>query len=193
MKFFSVRFVFFFFLSSLTLVIPQKLLASKDDNREVYLAFVQGDVRISSGKGHRPDLDQPWEQALPGERIRQGSSLATGNGRAEIEFENGSMVYLAENSLLIFKELSTPADRIVSSMSLAAGTATFFLQSTADVSNFIETPTDRLSVTAPDRFFARVDAFLDATAITPQGAQARGTRAFAKSQRARQSPARISQ
>lgn len=171
MKFFSVRRAFFIFLSSLSLVIPQKLLASKDDNREVNLAFVQGDVRISSGKDHRPDLNQPWEQALAGEPIRQGYALATGNGRAEIEFENGSMVYLAENSLLLFKELSTPHDRVVSSMSLATGTATFLLQSKAHVSYFIETPTDNLSVTAPDRFFARVDAFLDATAITPQGEQ----------------------
>ncbi|HEV2197096.1 MAG TPA: hypothetical protein VGR55_16045, partial [Candidatus Acidoferrum sp.] len=171
MKFFSARSVFFFFLSSLTSIIPQELLASKGDDREVYVAFVQGDVRISSGKGHRPDLNQPWEQALGGEPIQQGCALATGNGRAEIEFENGSMAYLAENSLLLFRDLSAPGDRMVSRMSLATGTATFFLQSTADVSYFIETPTDHLSVTEPESFFARVDAFLDATAITPQGNQ----------------------
>lgn len=172
MKFFSVRSVFFLLISSLVCVIPPELLASKEnDEREVYLASVQGDVRVSLGKDHRPDLNQTWEQALAGEPIQQGYAVATGDGRAEIEFENGSIVYLAEDSLLLFRELSAPGDRIVSSLSLATGTATFFLQSTSGASYFIETPTDRLSIIDPESFFARVDVFLDATAITPQGNQ----------------------
>lgn len=99
MKFFSVRSVFFLLISSLVCVIPPELLASKEnDEREVYLASVQGDVRVSLGKDHRPDLNQTWEQALAGEPIQQGYAVATGDGRAEIEFENGSIVYLAEVS-----------------------------------------------------------------------------------------------
>src|SRR5215472_12022738 len=119
MKLFSARVGFFVFLSSLTLVIPPKLLASKDkdDEREVYLASVQGDVRVSRGKDHRSDLNQPWEQARAGDLIQEGCALATGNGRAEIEFENGSTVYLAENSLLLFRKFSTPGDPMVSRMS----------------------------------------------------------------------------
>jgi hypothetical protein len=107
MKFFCARVVFPVLFASLTIVIPPKLLASKGrDDREVYFASVQGDVRISSGKDHRPDLNQPWEQALAGELVQEGCALATGDGRAEIEFENGSTVYLAENSVLLFRELS---------------------------------------------------------------------------------------
>lgn len=170
MKFFSVRSVSFIFLLSLTLVIPPNLLASKDnEDREVYVAFVQGDVRISTGKNHRPDLNQPWQQALGGEPIKQGYALATGNGRAEIEFENGSTVYLAENSLLLFRNLTAPGDRVISRMSLAAGTATFSLQPVTGESFFINTPTDRLELSSPETGFARVDAYLDATGITPQG------------------------
>lgn len=174
MKFLSARVVFFVLISILTFFIPPRLVASKDkdnDDREVHLTFVQGDVRISVGKDHRPDLNQPWEQALAGELMQQGYALATGDGRAEIEFENGSTVYLAEDSLLLFRELRASGDRIVSCLSLATGTATFLLQSTAGASYFIETPTDRLSVIDPESFFARVDAFLDASAITPQGNQ----------------------
>src|SRR5215472_17770859 len=173
MKLFSARVGFFVFLSSLTLVIPPKLLASKDkdDEREVYLASVQGDVRVSRGKDHRPDLNQPWEQALAGDLIQEGCALATGNGRAEIEIENGSTVYLAENSLLLFRELTERDGHIVSSLSLVTGTSTFFLRPVANESYFIKTPTDRLTIEPPEGFFARVEAFLDGTAITPQGEQ----------------------
>lgn len=172
MKLFSVRVVFFVLISSLTVFLPPKLLASKDrDNgdREVSLASVQGDVRISSGKNRRPDLNQPWEQALAGDLIEEGCALATGEGRAEIEFENGSTVYLAENSLLLFRELSAPGDRIVSRMSLVSGTATFALQSGKGGYFFIDTPTNHLALSPLETLFSRVDAYLDATAVSPQG------------------------
>jgi hypothetical protein len=172
MKFLCVRIVFFILFASLTIIIPPKLLASKgSEDREVYVASVQGDVRISRGKDHQPDLNQPWELAQSGERVGEGYALATGSGRAEVEFENGSMVYLAENALLLFTELSGRGSHIVSSMSLATGASTFFLRPDADESHFIKTPTDRLTILAPESFFARVDAFLDGTAITPQGEQ----------------------
>lgn len=172
MKLFSARVVFFVLLSSLTFIIPPKLLASKDkddDAREVYLASVQGDVRISTGKDRRPDLNQPWEQARTGARISQGYALATGDGRAEIEFEGGSIVYLAENSLLLFRDLSSPGDRLISSMSLPTGTATFALQPASKESFFIETPADHFEISPPETSFVRIDAYLDSTAITPQG------------------------
>lgn len=172
MKFFSARVVFFVLFSSLTFIIPPKLQASKDKDRvdrEVYLSSVQGDVRISIGKDHRPDLNQPWEQALAGEPVSQGYALATGDGRAEIEFEDGSIVYLAENSLLLFRELSAPGDHIVSRMSLATGTATFALQPGDKGSFFIDTPTNHLALSPRDTLFSRIDAYLDATAVSPQG------------------------
>ena len=166
------RVIFFVLISSLTLVIPARVLASKDkdeDAREVYLAYVQGDVRISTGKDHRPDLNQPWEQALKGEPVGQGCALATGDGRAEIEFEDGSVVYLAEDSLLLFRELHAAGDRVVSRMSLASGTATFALQSGDREFFFIDTPTNHLALSPRETLFSRVDAYLDATAVSPQG------------------------
>lgn len=172
MKLFSARGVFFLLFSSLTLVIPPKLRASKDKeggDREVYLAFVQGDVRISKGKNHRPDLNQPWEQALAGDLIQEGTALATGDGRTEIEFENGSTVYLAPNSLLLFRELSAPGDRIVSRMALATGTATFALQSGNNEFFLMDTPTNHLSLSPRETLFSRIDAYLDATAVSAQG------------------------
>lgn len=171
MKFSYARVVFFVLFSSLTLITPPKLLGSKDknDEREVYLAYVQGDVRLSTGKDHRPELNQPWEQALAGNPIEEGYALATGDGRMEIEFENGSTIYLAENSLLLFEELSAPGDRIISRMSLATGTATFALQSGDKEFFLIDTPTNHLSLSPRETLFSRIDAYLDATAVSPQG------------------------
>lgn len=170
MKFFSPRIPFLALFSSLLLSIPPQALGSGGrEDRVVLIASVEGDVRISNGKNHHPDLNTPWQEALGGELVVEGSALATGNGRAEVEFENGSTVYLAENSLLLFKELSAPGDRVVSRMALATGTATFAMQPAVMESFFIDTPTVQLELSQTEEFFARLDAYLDATAITAEG------------------------
>jgi FecR protein len=137
-------------------------------DRDVRVAFVQGDVRLSRGHHNHTDLKQPWESAQPGEAIERGFALATGNGRAEIEFDNGSAVFVVENSLLLFAELPPPGNRIVSRMTLATGSATFWVESPAE-SFSIETPTDKVQIQGPQTFSLRFNAYLDATAITPVG------------------------
>lgn len=170
MKFLSPRIPLLALFSSLLLSIPPQAMGSKGrEDRVVFIASVQGDVRISNGKDHRPDLNTPWQAALGGERVVEGSALSTGNGRAEIEFENGSTVYLAENSLLLFKELRAPGDRVLSRMALAVGRATFSMQPALRESFFIDTPTARLELSETEKFFVRLDAYLDATAITAEG------------------------
>lgn len=196
-SFVSVSTVVLFF--SLTLILPSELRAKKTANdREVYITFVRGDVRVSMGSDHHPDLNQPWEQAVKGDLVGQGYALATGDGRAEIAFEDGSTVYLAENSLLLFgdlslrvhdakyfendsarhlaansfllfKELFSTGDHVVSRLTLASGAATFALQPVANEAFFIDTPIDHFELSPPETFFARIDVYLDATAVTPQG------------------------
>jgi len=166
----SGRFLPFLAVSTLIFCSTPAMFASDDgDAREVRVSSVQGDVRLSRGDGKHTDLSKPWEQALGDELLERGFAVATGNGRAEIEFEDGSTAYLAENSLLLFTELSTRGDRVVTRMTLPTGTATFALQPAARESFFIQTATDKIEITSPDTYFARMDAYLDATAITPQG------------------------
>jgi FecR-like protein len=166
----SPRIFPFVLLSSLLLSIAPEAQASKGrEAREVRVASVQGDVRLSRGNGKHIDLNKPWEQAQGGELLEEGCALATDHGRAEIAFENGSTVYLAENSLLLFRELSAPGDRTVSRMTLATGTATLSLQAANNESYFINTPTEQIELSPPERFYARIDAYLDATAVTTQG------------------------
>jgi hypothetical protein len=164
----SPRIVRFFLLS--TFVLVQARFTEASDNRDVFIASVEGDVRISRGDGQRPDLNRPWQQALAGELLRTGCALASGKGRAEIDFEDGSAIYMAENSLLLFTDLSATDLRTLSKMTLATGTVTVFLQPQGSDSYVLQTPTGAVgSEKSADPTFGRLDAYLDATAFTPQG------------------------
>jgi hypothetical protein len=149
---------------------PAAVAYEESDIREVRVSYVQGDVRLSRGDGKHIDLRKDWEQAHSGQLLEEGFAVATGAGCAEIEFENGSTVYLAENSLLVFNELSSTDDGLVSRVTLATGSASFRVQPDAGESFLIETATDRISP-APHGFFIRVDAYLDSTGVTPLGAK----------------------
>jgi len=160
------------FLSMLSLIgsfcTPITLAANNAADREVRIVTVSGDVRLSRGDGKRPDLNRPWELAQRGDLLEQGASVATGDGRAEIEFENGSTAYLAENSLLSFPEISS-GKKIVTRMNLLTGVATFSLRPVTSEYFFIITPTDQIEVTPVSSFFARLNSYLNVTAITFQG------------------------
>jgi hypothetical protein len=133
----------------------------------VRLSYLQGDVRLSRGNGKGPDLTKPWEQAVASLPILQGYSVATGNGRAEIEFEYGSTLYLAENSVLLFQTL-TVADGVPSTvMELAAGTATVSAHPIPKEVFHLITPTMGFLFTEPS--LSRVDSYLDGDTIALWG------------------------
>lgn len=164
----SPRIVRFLLLSAF--VLAEAPLSEASDTRDVYLASVEGDVRISHGDGHHPDLNKSWRQALAGELLETGCVLASGDGRAEIAFEDGSAIYLAENSLLLFTDLSATDRRTLSKMTMATGTLTVFLEPQDAESYVLETPTGAVTfVKSEHAAFDRFDSYLDATAFTPQG------------------------
>lgn len=68
--------------------------------RMVRLSLVEGDVQA----GHY--LSPAYQKALLNVPIVQGMTLKTGEGRAEVEFEDGSTVRLGPNTLLEFITLS---------------------------------------------------------------------------------------
>src|ERR1700678_1275438 len=72
----------------------------------VRLSLVEGDVRISRGKEGEHATGGEWGQAVANVPIESGFSLVTGKGRAEIEFEDASTVYLGEDSVLTFNQLT---------------------------------------------------------------------------------------
>ena len=161
------------FVSSLLVLflVPIAFAASDDDTRDVRLGIVQGDVRLSRGNHGRSDLKRPWEEALAGGPLSQGFAISTGNGRASIDFEDGSTVYIAEDSLLVLREISTVNYQNYSEMVLVVGSATFSLKPAADENYVVSTFEDRISVSSPRSFYGRLDAYFDATAISPQAAE----------------------
>src|SRR5580704_6000838 len=86
----------------------QAVSADAGHARVIRLSLVQGDVRFTREAHGDPLADQKaqWETAQANLPVRQGYVVATDNGRAEVEFENGAMAFLNENTVLEFYELS---------------------------------------------------------------------------------------
>jgi hypothetical protein len=134
----------------------------------VRLSLVAGDVRVARGKQAERATGGDWGQATSGLPIEEGFSLATGVGRAEIEFEDASTAYLGENSVLTFDTLSTTNNIPHTELTLVSGTLTLHVQPTFAGEWFgLGTPTDRIAMRFPDKVFVRVSSYLDAMSITP--------------------------
>src|SRR5258708_1297353 len=98
--------------------------------RIVRLSMVQGDVRFARDVKGDPlnDSRSGWEGAVLNLPIRQGYVLATDAGRAEVEFENGAMAFLAENTVLEFFDLSSEDGGFTTRLILRQGSAEFYVQ-----------------------------------------------------------------
>jgi len=136
----------------------------------VRLSLVEGDVRVLRGKDAKQATDgSEWGQATVNLPLETGFSLVTGKGRAEIELEDASTVYLAENSVLTLNELTSTAGVPRTDMTLVSGTATFHVKPETLGESFVfRTPTDLLTIRYPEKAYFRVSSYLDAMAVTPQ-------------------------
>jgi len=140
----------------------------------VRLSYAEGDVRISRGKladkEHEKEGGQTtgWEQATANIPIESGYNLVTGKGRAEIEFEDASTVYLAENSVLSFSQITATGGVPYTEIALLAGTATINVHTLVEGETFnLTTPTDTISLRYPRKAVWRINSYLDAVSITP--------------------------
>ena len=85
---------------------PKQVSAQNQSGPEmVWVNYVQGDAKFSPGKDGDPNLGRKWIAANAGQVLQDGYTLVTEQGRAEIEFEDGSLVFLAEHSVLEFDTL----------------------------------------------------------------------------------------
>ncbi|HXX17799.1 MAG TPA: FecR domain-containing protein [Candidatus Acidoferrum sp.] len=135
----------------------------------VRLTYVEGDVRLSSGGGKKGAVGQTWVQAQAGIPIEEGFNLATGTGRAEIEFETGSVVFLADNSTLSFCQLSVVNSVPATCVELLSGTATINVHPVKDETFKLETPNlNAVTVAYPNYSFLRIESFLDGMKVTLQ-------------------------
>jgi hypothetical protein len=96
--------------------------------RIIRISYVQGEVRFArdvKGDPLAAEENVVWENAEMNLPIRQGFVISTGNGRAEIEFENGSLALIGENTVLQFFDLSLEDGSKTTRLILRQGTASF--------------------------------------------------------------------
>jgi hypothetical protein len=130
------------------------------------LRLVDGDVRYSPNH-QLHDPTKPWEEAEEGMDIEQGGVLATREGRAEVDLQNGVKLFLAENSVLVFWHLRAGHHGLQSELELGSGTASIY--------GPVPDPDSFLFGTASHNFrlkgetSTRIDSYSDGTAITPLG------------------------
>src|SRR5258705_1224531 len=108
--------------------------ADSSHARIVRLSVVEGDVRLARDVKGDPlaDSNAGWEAAALNLPIRQGYVLATDNGRAVVEFENGAMALLSENTVLEFYDLSSEDGGFTTRLILRQGSAAFYVNSARD-------------------------------------------------------------
>ena len=133
----------------------------------VRLSLIDGDVSVSRGK-HDERGDKingaliSWETAQVNLTLKPEYSLATGTGHAEIAFEDGSTMYLGQNSLISFGKVNSTRYEV----DLVSGTLSFNLHPLNGGWYKVTTPTDQVEVEYPERSALRVDAYLDGMALT---------------------------
>jgi hypothetical protein len=125
--------------------------ASQDNSNDVSndrvarLSFTTGEVQYQ-----RPNDDRQSAPAnLP---IEEGFHLLTANGRAEVQFDSGIIVRLAENSELAFGKLGSENNVRVSELSLIQGSIEVSADSAHDDTFIVDAPGIHVAVPRTARF-----------------------------------------
>src|SRR5450755_4280759 len=152
-------------LFSLLFVVASPSFADSSHVRIIRLSSVQGDVRFARDVKGDPlaSGNATWEAAEMNLPVRQGYVLATDKGRAAVEFENGSMAFLSEGTVLEFYDLSLEDGAKTTRLVLRQGTASFYVNP-ANGDYFSVTGGD-FSVEADGRSTFRLDNFDDGSVV----------------------------
>jgi uncharacterized protein DUF6600/FecR-like protein len=140
-------------------------IADSSHARIIRLSLVQGDVRFTRDAHGDPLTDEKavWETAVLNLPIRQGYVLATDHGRAEVEFENGAMGFLSENTVLEFYDLSLDDGARTTRLVLRQGTASFYVNPGGD--DYFSVTGGDFTVEAAGRTSFRLDNFDDGSNV----------------------------
>jgi FecR protein len=144
--------------------------ADSSHARIIRLSLVQGDVRFARVTHGDPlrDSSAVWETAGLNLPIRQGYVLATDSGRAEVEFENGTVAHLKENTVLEFYDLSLKDSALTTRLVLRQGSASFYVNPVGG--DYFSVTGGDFTVEADQRSSFRVDNFDDGSTLeTYQG------------------------
>jgi hypothetical protein len=133
--------------------------------RIIRLSLVQGDVRVTRDfhGDSLADTSAVWETAEANLPIRQGYALATDNGRAEVEFENGAMAFLKENTVLEFYDLSLKDGARTTRLVLRQGSAAFYVN--PENGDYFSVTGGDFTVEAESRSTFRLDNYDDGSTV----------------------------
>jgi uncharacterized protein DUF6600/FecR-like protein len=141
--------------------------ASADSShaRIIRLSLVQGDVRFARETHGDPlaDSNATWENAGLNLPIRQGYVLATDNGRAEVEFENGTVAFLKEHTVLEFYDLSLNDSQRTTRLVLRQGSASFYVNPAGG--DYFSVTGGDFTVEAVGRGEFRIDTYDDGSTV----------------------------
>jgi len=139
--------------------------AESSHARIIRLSLVSGDVRFAAQTHGDPlaDSGAAWETAQLNLPIRQGYVVATDNGRAEIEFENGTLAFLNENTVLQFYDLSLKDGALITRLVLRQGSASFHVNPVSD--DYFSVTGGDFTVETNGRATFRLDNFDDGSSV----------------------------
>jgi hypothetical protein len=140
--------------------------ADSSHARVIRLSLIQGDVRFARDVKGDPLAagKAEWEAAELNLPIRQGYVLATDNGRAEVEFENGAMAFLAENTVLEFYDLSLENGAKITRLVLRQGTGSFYVN--PENGDYFSVTSGDFTAEASSKTNFRVDTFDDGSGVS---------------------------
>lgn len=138
--------------------VPASSAGDYSHARIVRLSFVSGDVQMTSSG------DTGWQKAIVNTPIREGMSLATGDGHAEVEFENGATARIANNTVLQFLELALQDGAKHTRIGVTQGTATVYSSPGRHDVFVVEGGKLVVQVSENSRF--RLDVFADGSSVS---------------------------
>jgi hypothetical protein len=143
------------------------IMASADTShaRIVRLSLVQGDVRFARETHGDPLADDRagWDAAQLNLPLAQGNVIATDSGRAAVEFENGTMAFLGENTVIQLYDLSLQDGARTTRLVLLQGNASFTVNPTLD--EYFSVTGGDFTVEASGRSTFRVNTFDDGSNV----------------------------
>jgi hypothetical protein len=134
----------------------------------VRISYLEGDVRVARAAENEKSNKPAWESAVMNLPLSEGDSVVTGkDGRAEIEFEDASTLYLGENSVLNCIDMHTTGGVPHTELALVSGTLNTHLNSLMGGETFlIRTPTENMLTRYPEKSNLRITSYLDGMALT---------------------------
>lgn len=140
--------------------------ADSSNARIIRLSLVEGDVRFARDVQGDPLADSKtisWEAAEANLPISKGYAVATDNGRAQVEFENGTLAFLSEHTILQFYDLTLDDGSLITRLVLRQGSASFHVNTAGD--DYFSVTGGDFTVEATTRTTFRVNNFDDGSNV----------------------------